>query len=336
MRVVLAGLGIAGKSFLDCLEKAQDDLQLFLVEKDTRPFKRYLFFDWLIDKVSDDDFFIGFEDLVNKFPSLEIISDKALRVNFDKKKIFFKEKEALDFDKLILACGTKHKRLEFPGVFKEGIYYMGDSSLINLKQTLRIFNNIILYLETFLGLELALRLASFPGKEIKIVVDNLDFIPLDYRQKLLDLFKQKGIDVYFNQTIVEVMGESRVKAAKISSVKFLACDILILDTMLSANTDLVKDNPSFFNNATLDIGQYLNTNLDFCYSCGDMINLRLGSQRFLVNNREIASQQGDIVAANIWQNARSFCFPQQESEVKVLDNFFNNYIQSAESTQDLP
>jgi len=318
MRVVVVGAGIAGISFVENIEQ-MSGLEVCVVEKKDSPFRKYLLADWLVDKVPDSDFFILLDKLKEKFPFMESINDKAVRVNFDKKKIFFKENQPLDFDTLVLCCGLKSRKMDFPGVFKEGVHYLADSSPEKLKDNLKIFSNIIVYVETLSGIELAMKLSSLEDKEIKVVSADFDFLPDSRRAKLLDILKEKGIDVYLSVQITEALGESRIKALKLSSGKFLACDVLVLDTQCMADTDIVRDNPQLVENNVLKVSQDLSTDFNFCFGCGDMVNPNLDNPRFFTDNKESALHQAGLVARNIQGGRETFSFPENVSLEPALD-----------------
>lgn len=318
MRVVVVGAGVAGIAFMENLEKVSD-LEVCVVEKQEPPFRKYLLLDWLVDKVSDSDFFILLDKLKENLPFVKLINDKAVRVNFDKKKIFFKENQPLDFDTLVFCCGLKPGKMDFPGVFREGVHYLADPSPGKLKDNLKIFSNIIVYVETLSGIELAIKLSSLEDKEIKVVAANFDFLPDLHRPKLLDIFKEKSIDVYLSQQITEVLGESRIKASKLSSGKFLACDVLILDTQCMADTDIVRDNPQLVEKNALKVNQHLSTDFNFCFGCGDMINPNIDNSKSFTNNRESASRQARLVARNIQGGRETFSFQDNVSLGPALD-----------------
>lgn len=321
MRIVVIGAGLAGFSFLENLSASKDafssqPLELFLIEKELPSFRRYLFLDWLVEKVPDSEFFIYPDSLKGNFSHIEVINDKATRINFDKKKIFFKEKEPIDFDKLVLSCGAKPQRKEFSGVFKEGVYYLGNCKPWTLKENIKIFDHIIVYVETLLGLLLIDKLSTLSNKEIKVVAQNLDFLPPEKKEQLLAQFKEKGIDIYLSVQISEALGESRTKAVKLSSGKFLACDILILDTLLFPDLDIIKDNPDLLENEAVKVDQYLRTQFESCFACGTMINANLKSEHIYLDNKNLALNQSRIVARNILGLKESYSLTEKSSQIE--------------------
>lgn len=301
MKVVIIGAGLGGFSLIENFKNA--NFKIYLVEKENLSFRKYLFIEWLLGKVSDTDFFFSLE---NK-PSLEIVRDRALRVNFEKKKVFLKEKEPLDFDKLILCCGLEAKRLLFPGIYKEGVYYLGEEPL-KLRQDLSIYEHIIVYAHTLLGVRLAEEL-SLLKKQLSLIVESLEALPQEFRERIASL--KGAFPLYLNSKIAEALGEGRVKAVKLSTGKFLACDILIIDSGYIPNLSLLKGYPDLLKEGLLKVDAYLRTEFKDCFACGDVVNPKLLRESFK-NNKDLAQKTARIVASNLLELKEKFVFSESE------------------------
>jgi len=318
MKVVIIGGGVSGFSCLEHISRDREGINVALIEKEPFPFRKHLLLDWLAGKVSDTEFFISFEELRRTFSGIGIINDKAVRVNFDKKKVFLKKEDPLSFDKLVLACGLKPEKLNMPGQYKEGVYYLGGLKPLGLKENIRMFNHIIVYGETLMSVGLALCLRIIYGKEIKAVIPNFNSFPPGYKDKIAGIFREKGIDFLPGENISEALGESRVRAVKISSGKFLACDLLFLDTLLYPDADILKDVPSLVSNSAVKVDDTLRLSSDFCFSCGDMINSDVYFQRGFAGNRDLASRQGAVAGSNLFEGKETFKSSRKEYSLEDM------------------
>jgi len=291
MRLVVVGAGIAGVSLI---EKLKDSgFEITLIEKENPPFRKHLFIDWLLDKINNQNFFLPLESLKSNIPSLEIIQSRVLKVNLEKRKVFLKEYQSLEFDKIVFCCGLRGKRVVFPGVYKEGVYYLGEEAL-KLKQDLIIYGQIIVYAKTILGINLAKALHSL-NKDVKIIVDSPSFSE-ELKQELISCLGEGNL--YFNSQIAEGLGEGRIRAVKLSRGKFLACDLLIIDSGYFPYTSLLRDYPDLLSKeGFLKVDDYLKVN-DTCFACGDMTNPKVLEQTF-DNNKYLASEQAKVVADNL-------------------------------------
>ncbi len=320
MKVVIIGGGISGSACIEHISRDKEGINVSLIEKEPFPFRKCLLSDWLAGKVSDTDFFVSFEELRKIFPGIEIINDKAVRVNFEKKKVFLKKGTPLSFDKLVLACGLKPKKLGIAGEYKEGVYYLGRVKPSGLKESIRMFNHIVVYGETLMSVDLSLKIRSICNKEIKAIIPEFNSFPSEYKDKIASIFRGKGIDFLPGENISEALGESRVRAVKMSSGKFLACDLLFLDTVLSPDTDIVKDTPALIRNSAIKVDETLRLGYDFCFSCGDMINSDVYFQKGFAGNRDLAFRQGAAAGSNLFEGREIFNFSREGYSPEDLVN----------------
>jgi len=298
MKLVVVGAGIAGVSLIEKLKDS--DFKISLIEKENPPFRKHLFIDWLLDEINNQDFFLSLEDLKNNIPSLEIIQDRVLKVNLEKRKVFLKEYQSLEFDKIVLCCGLRAERVVFPGVYKEGVYYLGEQ-VLKLKQDIIIYEHIIVYAKTILGFNLAKALHSL-NKDVKIIIDNPS-LSEELKKELISCLGEDSL--YFNSQIAESLGEGRIRAVKLSSGKFLACDVLIIDSGYLPYTSLLRDYPDLLSQeGFLKVDEYLKVN-DICFACGDIINPEVLEQTF-GSNKYLASEQAKVVADNLRELKQTF------------------------------
>ncbi len=302
MKIFVIGGGTAGLSFLKNLDGKDKKLDIVLVEKDKAFFNKSVFIDWLTNRVSDKDFFVNLDEFKDRFSSFKVINDKAVRINFDKNKIFFKDNPSMEYDKLVLACGSKPLKADFSGRYKRGVYYLADCDPLELKDIIQVYAHIIIYLETGYGLELVEKLTSLPDKDIKLVApDDLDWLSPEDKDKTLSFFKENNIDFYSQQNIQEALGESRIRAVKFSSGKFVACDNLILDKKLFPRNGILKDCSYLFRGEQLQVSSDLSLdNSRDCFVCGDMVNRKTENAQLNDNFTIKAKKQGESVANNIF------------------------------------
>lgn len=299
MRLVVVGGGLSSWWLFNILTREGFSDEVVLIEKKPLSFKKHLLFEWLIDKAEDDSFFIKFEEFSEKFPSFSVIRDKAIRINFERKVIFFKDNRPLEFDKLVLACGLKSFPKHFSGVYKEGVYFLGglkDPTV--LKEHLHHFSHIIVYIRSLLGLKLAVELSKYRKFELKVVFPDIEEWVGDSKEELVSYLEKKEIGFYCAD-ITEAIGEGWLRAIKLSSGKFLACELLILDNLYLPDLDLIKDNPQVTRNGELFFDEFLNLGYRDCFICGDVSDKEVFRERFFVENKERSLKQAEVVAQNL-------------------------------------
>ena len=174
--------------------------------------------------------------------------------------------------------------------------------------------------ETLAGIELALKLADLPGKEIKVIAPTFDFVPQELEQRLKDVFKEGSVDLYSGVAISEVLGESRAKAVKLSSGKFLACDTLILDTPVVANLDIVRDSPGLLEGEALKVDEKLKSAYDFLFVCGSMSLTSVTAHALFADNAPLAQAQARVIAKNIFGAEEIFSPVAEKNTSEIIEN----------------
>ena len=177
-QITVIGGGAAGLNFLRKCRELGFEGKLILIDKNSYWYDRARFY---------QDF--NFKDRLDyavfcKEIKAELITDTVDKVNFNRKKIYFKNRESLDFEYLFAAPGLKSKELAVKGQHREGFYYLSGLDLLQLRDRLKFSDDACVYLSTILGLKLIFYLRSIK-KDVSIVAQNLDFLG-DKRDAFMD------------------------------------------------------------------------------------------------------------------------------------------------------
>ena len=221
-----------------------------------------------------------------KQKGVEFIPAWVERINPRRRKIYFKEAEARNFDNLIVASGLNSKKLPVKGEHREGFFYLSDIDQVKLKNLLRISNEACVYVSTWLGLRLSMALVAL-GKDVKIVSANLDFLGED-KEKVIRVLGQKNIGLYLDAFIEEAVGEGVVKAVKLSPLMVFSSQLVFIDSGFSPNLKFFEDDfiieDNFF------------TNFEGVYLLGDVNRKDIDKEVFFNSNYEDIEKQARIFA----------------------------------------
>ncbi len=269
--ICIIGAGEGGVNFIKEVRKLNSDISLKLIDKRDKYFKRKdVFSYWAslskLEVISLDGFC--------KEYSVEFIQAKVERINPNTKRIFLKDSPSIEFDTLIIASGLSSKDISIKGDFKGGFYYLSDISPIEIKDYLKISSDILIYTSTSLGLQLVLFL-SLLQKEIKLIADNLDFLG-SYKERFYNLFKEKNIDVYCGVSVEEIIGETLVKAVRISLPKVFSSQLVFVDSGFSPNRN-------FFDEEVTPRNVFFSPYRDI-YFLGDVNSLNIDKEYFFIDN----------------------------------------------------
>lgn len=217
---------------------------------------------------------------------IEFIGDSAERINTKRRKVYFKQKPARDFETLVVASGAKSKKIEVKGEHREGFFYLSDIDPMKLKDLLRISTEAVIGVSTILGIRLALTLAALE-KEVRIITEDLEFLE-SAKERCINFLQNKNIAVHLNSSIEEAIGEGAVKATKINPFKVFSSHLVFIDSGFIPNRGFFEDelgaHDTFFT-AAKDV-----------YLLGDVTRSDLESEFFFPFNYQEAASQGAILA----------------------------------------
>jgi len=234
--ICVIGAGEAGINFIKEIRNLNRDIPLKLVDTRDKYFKRRNIFNYWssLSKLE----VLPLVDFCAEY-SVEFVQAKVERINPNTKRVFLKDKPSLGFDNLVIASGFKSKNLSIKGDFREGFWYLSDIEPVKVKDYLSISSDIVVYVSTLLGIKLVLSL-SLLKKDVKLMADSLDFLG-DYQESFRGLLKERNIDVYTGVRIEEAIGESIVKAVKISLPKVFSSQLVFIDSGFKANRDFFEE-----------------------------------------------------------------------------------------------
>ncbi len=269
--ITVIGAGIGGLTFIERLRKNNPTLKITLIDKNKYHFSK----NSVILSPGDISQRIDLEEWSLNL-GLEFICGQINKINPRRKKIFFKELEPRDFDRLVLATGLKSKRIEVKGEHREGFFYLSEIDPIKLKDLLRISQEATVYLSTWLGVRLVFSLLNL-GKEVTIIASNLEFLG-DYKQRIVSLLESKKVNFYFQSQLEEAVGESMVKAVKISPLKVFSSQFLFIDSGFTANRDFFEEE--------LTVNNRFFTNYQDLFLLGDVSSSEIETDQFFLYNQD--------------------------------------------------
>lgn len=305
--ITIIGAGESGLSFIKSLRGRDKDIKVILIDKGRYYFDRKNFIETLnIKQYLDlDDF--------SKTNGIEFIQETVTKINPERKKIYFKEREPLDFQVLIVAAGAKSKNISIKGEHREGFFYFSDIDLFMLKDLLKICTEAVGYVSTILGVKLALSLRSLT-KDARLLADSWGY--LGESQGLVTGFlEKKNIPFHLGVSIEEVIGEGQVKATKINPLKVFSSQLVFIDSGFTPNLGFFEEG--------IETKEDMTTNYPDIYVVGDDNIKNISEDHFYIFNQEEAREQGALLAQYLL-DGRQPSFQRKiatvEDRVRVVEN----------------
>jgi 3-phenylpropionate/trans-cinnamate dioxygenase ferredoxin reductase component len=241
--------------------------------------------------------------------------------------------ERLSYDKLLLATGSKPRRLDVPGADLDGVYYLRNvEESDRLKIEFAQANRVVIIGAGWIGLETAAA-ARAAGLDVTLLVSG--DLPLQHvlgpeAAPIFDeLHRSHGVDLRYRTTAVELTGRhGRVTGVMLSDGTRIDADMIIVGIGAVPRTEIAADAGLKIDNGIV-VDEHLRTSDPDIFAAGDIArtyNPRLG-RHIRVEHWANARRQGVVAAkAMLGQDA---------ADVRPSYFFTDQYDLSMEYTGDI-
>lgn len=279
MNVLVLGAGGAGISAVQAIRSVDKKIDINLVSKEEcMPYSLCGLPDFLSGKISmkflsrlDPNFFT--KNNINL-----IFGKEAIKVDPSKKIVHFKDNstndvnEVLEFDKLLIAIGSKPIVPSIPGLNKKQVYIVSNlESFKGIIKGLRKGIKIVVIGGGFIGIECAQALKQ--RKKEVFVIENLDRILANMFDKEISSIAQEmlesiGINFILSNQVKEIIGNNVVKGLKLTDGK-IDCDMVLLTVGVRPNIDIVRDSMININQGII-VNEFMESNIKDIFAAGDV------------------------------------------------------------------
>ncbi len=205
-----------------------------------------------------------------------INNDKIHNVDFEKKLIYGKNDLSYPYDKLLIATGSKNRKLDF----KELNNHQNILDLRNkidcekLKLKIRTSKKILIIGGGFIGLEVA---ASIKNNHNKVNIIELGnnlmgrIIPKKISDIVNEIHKEKGIDIYLNTSIDNIKYKNNIYDVSLTNGIKIKFDLIIVGIGSIPNTDIFSNKEIKIDNGIIT-NNFCETSVENVYAAGDVSN----------------------------------------------------------------
>ncbi len=255
-RIVIIGNSAAGVAAAETIREHDKDSKVSIISNEPfLAYRRHKILDLLEAKVRERDLFYKSLDFY-KNNALDLVLEKeVVELNLNKKKAVFKDREFVEFDELIIASGAKVALPKLPGIQKEGVVALnGLADVKYILDNLPIAHTVIIVGPGIVAEELA-RIIALKKIDVKF----LGSLGTPH----------EGVDVIFDNPILEILGDSEVRAVRLSSSKVVGATLVIFPRVGHPFIDFVKETEIKTNRGIL-VDQAMRTNVPFVWAVGDV------------------------------------------------------------------
>ncbi len=275
--LVILGNGIAGVTTARHVRK-RSDLKITIISNETDHFFSRTALMYIYMGHMKYEHTKPYEDWFWEKNRLNLIRGYVTEIDTDSKRLVFDDGKIIEYDKLVIATGSKSNKFGWPGQDLpgvQGLYSFQDLELLE-KNTANIQNAVIIG-GGLIGIELAEMLLSRNIPVTMLVRENYywdNILPVNEAKLISRHIREHGIDLRLETNLKEIIaGENgRVCAVVTESGEKIPCQLVGLTPGVHPNIDIVK-NAKIETNRGVLVNDYLETNIPGIYACGDCVEI---------------------------------------------------------------
>ena len=323
MHVAIIGNGITGVTAAIRLREMQPDWRITIISGESqyhysRPALMYIFMghmSYQSTKPYEDDFWLG-----NR---IDLRRAWVTEIDIGNSRLILHKQEPLEYDKLLIATGSKSNKFGWPGQDLDGVqglYSLQD--LRTLYETTERTSQAVIVGGGLIGIELAEMLHSRNIHVTFLVRESSywdNIMPKEESAMLNRIIREQGFDLKLNTNLVEIEddGRGKVCAVRADPEERIECQLVGLTAGVSANIDLVKDSPIETGRGIL-VSSQLQTSIPNIYAAGDCAEIKTGGERNLIQQvwytgkrqgklaGEVMAGETSLYTPGIWYNSAKF------------------------------
>jgi NADPH-dependent 2,4-dienoyl-CoA reductase/sulfur reductase-like enzyme len=301
--VILGGGMVAGYAAKELAERGLSAGELSIVSSDNvLPYERPpLSKGFLAGKEDEASIFINQPDFYAEHGIEVRLSCVVGRLDVQGKRLLLQGGDTVQFEKLLIATGTRLRMLDIPGATLAGICYLrslDDAKRIRTRAAGA--KRAVVIGGGFIGMEVASVLAQ-QGVATTMIFPEARIWERFFTPEMSNFFQR-----YYEERHVEILpglrpaactGEERVSAVTLDSGQRLPADLVVAGIGVIPATEALQDTGLELQNGVV-VNEYLETSIPGIYAAGDVASYRdplFGKQR-RAEHWDNAVEQGTFVA----------------------------------------
>ncbi|MDX9917615.1 MAG: FAD-dependent oxidoreductase [Gudongella sp.] len=310
-KVVIIGGSVTGTYTMSELVRNKFDGDITLIDrKEVFPYNPYpLSKEWMMDVDDMNPPFIKKLEYYDKHNINLKLNTKVASIDWEGKVVTTDDNEAIPYNHLVIATGSKLRRVSLPGDDASGIFYLREfKDALAIKKWAKNAENVVIVGTGFIGLEFASTFTQM-GKKVSVMVRSGRPLEKILGHELSEYFthmhQSHGVNFLFNEETEEFIKDDSGKLASIltKSGKEIKCDMAIIAVGVEPDSSLKIDSLKSERGAII-VNEFGETSMPNVYAGGDIVMWPYNGRMIHVEHWENAWSQGLSIAKNI-MNERS-------------------------------
>jgi len=233
-----------------------------------------------------------------------VLGHRAVRIDRDANMVGLEGGDRLTYDHLLIATGSRARRLAVPGADITDIVYLRTlDHAVNLKPRLEASKEVVIIGGGFIGLEVAATAAK-AGKKVVLIEAMSRLLeravsPL-ISQYLRDLHVSHGVDIRFQQSVTAIEGDGVLHEVVCSNGDRVRGDLIVAGIGGIPNDELASAAGVVCANG-IDVDEFGQSSVPTIYAAGDCSNHHnlFAGRRVRLESVQNATDQGKAAGAAI-------------------------------------
>ncbi len=254
-KILIIGNSAAGISAAEKIREKDKEAKITIVSDEPfMAYQRHKILELLEGKIKERELYFRNQDFY-KNNSIELMLEREVaELNLNKKKVIFKDKDFVEFDYLLIASGSKVKLPSLKGIQKQGVV-----ALNGLKDVKFLIENLpiahtVMVAGTGATANNVARIIAAKKIEVKFLG-----VPKEHTE---------GVEAILDNPVNEILGDSELKAVRLSSNKVIGTSMLIFSEPKLPSIDFVRDSGIKCSHSVL-VDSRMRTDIPFVFAAGD-------------------------------------------------------------------
>ena len=324
MNIVIIGNGITGVSAAIRIRQLQPSWKITLVSGESkfhysRPALMYIFMGHMSYQDTKP-----YEDGFWEKNNIRLVRDWVTKIDIKNKRLELHKSKLMNYDKLLIASGSKSNKFGWPGQDLDGVQGLYDlMDLRALYDNVKGVKKAIIVGGGLIGIELAEMLHSRNIHVTFFVREDYywhNVLPVEESKMICKLINEEGMELKLKTELKEIVdnGSGRVCGVITNKDERIDCEFVGLTAGVSPNTSLVKDSEIEVGRGIL-VDWSFRTNISDIFAAGDCAEIKNeGDERNLIQQVWYTGKMqgrtaGEVIAGNevkydpgIWYNSAKF------------------------------
>ena len=229
---------------------------------------------------------------------------EVMELDPERKVVYDERGEQHPYDRLLLATGSRPRRLDVPGAQSSGVRYFRDlEDYFALEQRLDHVQHVTLLGGNFTGVEMAAPLRHRDKQVTLICPDEYPLyrlVPREVGSAIVDLLRDHGVETVSGDTLVEIEEQSDMLHARTHQGNRLSTQMVLVDGGAEPQTELAEA-AGLATDEGVVVDEHARTSHPDVFAAGDVAEfpyLALG-QIMRIECADHAEHQGRCAGANM-------------------------------------